>query len=113
MAEGPRSVAQNRKARHDYFIEDTLEAGMQLLGSEVNPVAQTLHANGIDVAAIHQHHLAEQPKLTYMHFWANDDPAKLAQGLRAAIDQTNSAAAQVPGIEHAGSSDGKGPYLLG
>jgi SsrA-binding protein len=35
MAEGPKSVAQNRKARHDYFIEDTLEAGMQLLGSEV------------------------------------------------------------------------------
>ena len=31
----PRSVAQNRKARHDYFIEDTLEAGMMLLGSEV------------------------------------------------------------------------------
>jgi hypothetical protein len=25
-----------------------------------------------------------------MHFWANDDPAKLAQGLKAALDQTNS-----------------------
>jgi SsrA-binding protein len=35
MAEERKSVAQNRKARHDYFIEDTLEAGMQLLGSEV------------------------------------------------------------------------------
>ena len=36
MAEDPRrNVAQNRKARHDYFIEDTLEAGLQLLGSEV------------------------------------------------------------------------------
>ncbi len=35
MAEERRSVAQNRKARHDYFIEDTLEAGLQLLGSEV------------------------------------------------------------------------------
>src|SRR5258706_4394550 len=31
----PKSVAQNRKARHDYFIEDTLEAGMMLMGSEV------------------------------------------------------------------------------
>ena len=28
-------VAQNRKARHDYFIEDTVEAGIQLMGSEV------------------------------------------------------------------------------
>ncbi|MBM3526201.1 MAG: SsrA-binding protein SmpB [Alphaproteobacteria bacterium] len=30
-----RLVAQNRKARHDYFIEDTLEAGIMLKGSEV------------------------------------------------------------------------------
>jgi len=30
-----RVVAQNRRARHDYFIEDTIEAGIVLLGSEV------------------------------------------------------------------------------
>lgn len=38
MARDPdtqRFAAQNRKARHDYFIEDTLEAGMMLLGTEV------------------------------------------------------------------------------
>ncbi len=61
------------------------------MGSEVNPVAQALRANGIDVTALHQHHIAEQPKVYYMHFWANSDPANLAQGLRAALDQTNSA----------------------
>src|SRR6267378_1102016 len=33
--ETQRFAAQNRKARHDYFIEDTLEAGLMLLGSEV------------------------------------------------------------------------------
>jgi SsrA-binding protein len=33
--ETQRFAAQNRKARHDYFIEDTLEAGMMLLGTEV------------------------------------------------------------------------------
>ena len=67
-----------------------------LVSSEVNPVAQALRSNGIDVTAMHQHHLSEQPKIYYMHFWANDEPAKLAQGLRAALDQTNSASAQVP-----------------
>jgi hypothetical protein len=67
-----------------------------LLSTEVNPVAQALKSNGIDVTAMHQHHLSEQPKIYYMHFWANDDPAKLAQGLRAALDQTNSASASVP-----------------
>ena len=34
-AGGKRLVAQNRKARHDYTIEDTLEAGLVLTGSEV------------------------------------------------------------------------------
>jgi uncharacterized protein DUF1259 len=63
-----------------------------LVGSEVNPVAQTLKSNGIDVTALHQHHIGEQPKLYYMHFWANADPAALAQALRAALDQTNSVA---------------------
>lgn len=36
-AEGPRTklIAQNRKARHDYLIEDTYEAGLMLIGTEV------------------------------------------------------------------------------
>ena len=61
-----------------------------LTASEVNPVANTLRANGIEVTALHNHALADQPRLFYMHFWANDDPAKLAQALRDAIDETNS-----------------------
>jgi hypothetical protein len=62
-----------------------------LTGPEVEPVASALRANGIDVTAMHQHHIGEEPRLFYMHYWANDDPAKLARGLRAALDQTNSA----------------------
>jgi hypothetical protein len=67
-----------------------------LMGSEVDPVARALGANGIDVTAMHQHHIDEQPRLFYLHFWANDDPTKLATGLRAALDQTNCASAQLP-----------------
>jgi hypothetical protein len=67
-----------------------------LMGSEVTPVAQALRANGIEVTAMHQHHIDETPRLFYMHFWANADPANLARGLRAALDQTNSAAQQIP-----------------
>jgi hypothetical protein len=33
--------------------------------------------------------LEEQPRLFFMHFWANDDVVKLAKGLRAALDHTN------------------------
>jgi hypothetical protein len=61
-----------------------------LLGKEVNPVMEALQQNGIAVTALHSHMLEEQPRLFFMHFWANDDAVKLAKGLRAALDQTNS-----------------------
>src|SRR6476620_4408654 len=62
-----------------------------LLAKEVNPVIKALHENGIAVTALHSHMLQQQPRLFFMHFWANDDALKLAKGLRAALDQTNSA----------------------
>lgn len=62
-----------------------------LLGKEVNPVIKALRENGIAVTALHSHMLNDQPRLFFMHFWANDDALKLAKGLRAALDQTNSA----------------------
>jgi biotin operon repressor len=61
-----------------------------LIGSEVNPVIQALRSNGIEVTAVHSHMLDEEPRLFFMHFWANDDAVKLAKGLRAAVDKTNS-----------------------
>jgi hypothetical protein len=62
-----------------------------LLGKEVNPVIKALRQNGIAVTALHSHMLMEEPRLFFMHFWANDDAVKLAKGLRAALDSTNSA----------------------
>lgn len=62
-----------------------------LLGSEVNPVIRTLRQNGIAVTALHSHMLMEQPRLFFMHFWAEEGTAQLARGLRAALDKTNSA----------------------
>ena len=62
-----------------------------LIGSEVTEVVKTLRANGIDVTAIHSHMLTEEPRIIFLHFWANDDALKLAKGLRAALDKTASA----------------------
>src|SRR5216684_3395094 len=62
-----------------------------LTGDEVNPVIKALRANGIDVTAVHSHMLDEQPRLFFLHFWANDDAVKLAKGLRAALDKTATA----------------------
>jgi hypothetical protein len=61
-----------------------------LATTEVDPVVKTLRANGIEVTAIHSHMLSEQPRLIFLHFWANDDALKLARGLRAALDKTAS-----------------------
>jgi uncharacterized protein DUF1259 len=61
-----------------------------LIDKEVNAVARTLRQHGVDVTAIHNHGLFDTPRLFYMHFWAVDAPAKLAQALKAALDQTNS-----------------------
>jgi len=58
---------------------------------EVNPVMRALRENGIEVVSLHNHTLGEEPRLFYMHFWANDDAETLARGLRAALDETNSA----------------------
>ena len=57
-----------------------------LSAKEVNPVIRALRSNGIEVTALHSHMLDEQPRLFFMHFWANDDALKLAKGLRAALD---------------------------
>jgi hypothetical protein len=62
-----------------------------LSDNEVNPVIAALLENGIEVTALHSHMLDEQPRLFFMHFWANDDAIKLAKGLRAALDKTASA----------------------
>src|SRR5207248_1720532 len=58
-----------------------------LSGDEVNPVINALRSNGIEVTALHSHMLDEQPRLFFLHFWANDDAIKLATGLRAALDK--------------------------
>ena len=61
-----------------------------LQGKEVNPVMKALREHGIEVTAVHSHMLMEEPRLFFMHFWANEDAVKLAKGLRAALDLTNS-----------------------
>ncbi|HEV8430329.1 MAG TPA: DUF1259 domain-containing protein [Pyrinomonadaceae bacterium] len=44
-----------------------------LLASELAPVMKALRENGIEVTAVHSHMLTENPRLFFMHFWANDD----------------------------------------
>jgi hypothetical protein len=63
-------------------------------GNEVNPLIRALRAGNIEVTAVHSHMLDEQPRMFFIHFWANDDALKLAQGIRTALDTTAVAKAQ-------------------
>jgi len=56
-----------------------------LTGDEVNPVVRALRSNGIEVTVVHNHMLEDEPRLFFMHFWANDDASKLAHGLQSAL----------------------------
>ena len=62
------------------------------LSNEVNPLITALRDNGIEVTAIHNHMIGEEPRAFFIHFWANDDAVKLAKGLRAALDAVHVAA---------------------
>jgi hypothetical protein len=60
-----------------------------LVAKEVNPVLKELFGHEIEITALHSHMLDDQPRLFFMHFWANDDVQKLANGLRAALDKVD------------------------
>jgi hypothetical protein len=64
-----------------------------MTGDEVQKVIQALRAGGIDIVELHNHAFDDDPRLFYMHFWANDDAAKLAQALHTAVAAQNVAPA--------------------
>jgi hypothetical protein len=55
------------------------------LADELQPLIKALRENGIEVTAIHNHMVGEEPRAFFVHFWANDDAVKLADGLHAAL----------------------------
>jgi hypothetical protein len=59
-----------------------------LLADEVKLVQRDLISKGIEITALHSHMLKEEPRLFFMHFWANADAATLARAIRQALDRT-------------------------
>ena len=87
---GPMGVAEAINFQPTGGGKAAITGDFVLTGDEVNPVIRALRSNGIEVTALHSHMIDEEPRLFFCHFWANDDAMKLAKGLRAALDQTNS-----------------------
>src|SRR3954470_11905966 len=58
-----------------------------MLADEVTPVLKALRANGINVAAIHNHMTTGAPVIYFLHYWGTGSSEKLATGFKAAVDQ--------------------------
>jgi hypothetical protein len=58
-----------------------------LTAEEVNPVISELRAHNISVTALHSHMLTEQPRLFFMHFWAQGAPGSVGEGIKAALSK--------------------------
>jgi len=56
--------------------------------NEVAPVIKALIEHGIEVVAVHNHMVHEQPRIFFLHYWGVGNAEELAKGLRAALDQT-------------------------
>ena len=55
--QGQKVVAQNKKARHDYHIDDTWEAGLVLMGTEVKSLRAGRASLADGFAEIHEHEI--------------------------------------------------------
>ncbi len=59
-----------------------------MLEDEVAPVIAALVENGIEVVAVHNHMVHEEPRIFFLHYWGTGPAEQLARGLKAALDQT-------------------------
>jgi len=78
----------NTWAAFDGTDADAMVAGdVAMLASEVNPVLKALRSHGISVVAIHHHMTGTSPTVFFLHYYGTGAAAKLAEGVRAAVDQ--------------------------
>src|SRR5205807_5049657 len=77
------------------------DGDLVLTADEVNPVIDALQNGGLEVTAIHNHVIGEEPQVMYVHFFGKGKREDLAKALKAALDATKTpigvaAAVQLP-----------------
>ncbi|WP_426491453.1 DUF1259 domain-containing protein [Hymenobacter sp. 102] len=72
-----------------------------MLEGEVNPVIKALRAHKLEVVAVHNHMLFDQPRMVFLHYYGRGPAAQLAAGFRLALNQLGKSKPQhMPGTEH-------------
>ena len=65
-----------------------VDGDFAMLEPELQSVLKALRKANINIVAIHQHMAGEEPRILFLHYWGIGKSEALAQGLRAALDQT-------------------------
>ena len=81
----PQGVAESINFQEAGVGKVATTGDFVLTADEVNPVISALEEHHISVTALHSHLLTEQPRLFFMHFWAADNTALVAAGIKAAL----------------------------
>jgi hypothetical protein len=58
-----------------------------MLEPEVNPVIAALRRNNLEVVALHNHMLGDDPRMIFLHYYGQGEASALARGFRAALDE--------------------------
>ncbi len=69
-----------------------------MLENEVADVIKALVENGIEVVAVHNHMVHEQPRIFFLHYWGVGNAEQLANGLKAALNQTGKIKSKMKGM---------------
>ena len=67
--------------------QETIPGDVAMTASEVNKVIRALRKGGINIAAVHNHMLDEQPRIFFLHYWGTGPAEKLAETVRNAFNQ--------------------------
>jgi hypothetical protein len=67
--------------------DDALVVGdFVMLENELQTVLKTLRGNGINIVAIHQHMIGENPRMIFLHYYGRGKALALAQAVKSAIN---------------------------
>lgn len=87
-AEMTPSIGLNSWASFFGTMEKAHAAGdMAMLEHEVNAVIKSLRSNNIEVVALHNHMLGDNPRILFLHYLGTGPALQLAKGFRSALDQ--------------------------
>ena len=67
--------------------EAVVDGDFVMLPSELQRVLKALRAARIQIVAIHNHMVEEEPRTVFLHYWGIGPAADLAKGVRAALDE--------------------------